>query len=513
MGVVYKLLPQIKEFILQTKELNPELSCRKLATLTSEKFQRKIAKSSINSLTKSAGLSMPVGRRYRKRRGIEEGAGLGAIFLKAADYLVGGTSRLVELIRRSLNTNDKLLRAKTEFLLFSPLFDPSPEARLRTDYGLWQLIGKRITSNVVSSYLFDIESVTNIVSEFERIISSAFREIHYIKINFTDGSFVYLDGQFHSLWLAQGIPVILASTLSSTISYINSCLSGDTPLILLAPQNDGAPDKHFFHMISGFEGKAKGVSSVSLYGGRSEELSTIIANVPNKKRFFITGLWPWQFAEYRKVKIIGDFSSFYFEPLRNNFYIAESEVIITQPSDNTSVTLRGCALKTSLTDKIKLIILTNLTREEVKLNDLAAIYLNKWPNIDSSLQDLTRKIELFAYTAASRHRFSLESFELHPDKSQNLISLLGVYLEALDHYTKWYFFPSELKNTPYQMMKDHFYSLSVRLKKQKSRIYATIKVPDEYSRQSELEYACQRFNERTVYFQDKRLWLNSSKEK
>jgi hypothetical protein len=66
MGVVYKLKPEVKDFILKQKKIHPQLSCRSLAKLVREKFKTSLSKSSINFVLKEAGLSMPVGRRRKK---------------------------------------------------------------------------------------------------------------------------------------------------------------------------------------------------------------------------------------------------------------------------------------------------------------------------------------------------------------------------------------------------------------------------------------------------------------
>ncbi len=65
MGVIHKLRPEVKEFILEKKRLEPSLSCRTIAALVLDKYKIKLSKSSANYLFKQAGLSMPVGRRSK----------------------------------------------------------------------------------------------------------------------------------------------------------------------------------------------------------------------------------------------------------------------------------------------------------------------------------------------------------------------------------------------------------------------------------------------------------------
>ncbi|MDD5662361.1 MAG: hypothetical protein PHW68_04255, partial [Candidatus Omnitrophica bacterium] len=68
MGVIYKLKPEVKDFILTQKSNNPALSCRKLTALVLDNFKIELSKSSINMIIKEAGLSAPIGRTPRKKK-------------------------------------------------------------------------------------------------------------------------------------------------------------------------------------------------------------------------------------------------------------------------------------------------------------------------------------------------------------------------------------------------------------------------------------------------------------
>src|SRR3989338_6551250 len=62
MGVVYKLIDTITQYIIDEKSKTPSLSCRKLSSLIKEKFEIEVSKSSVNSILKNASLSNAVGR-------------------------------------------------------------------------------------------------------------------------------------------------------------------------------------------------------------------------------------------------------------------------------------------------------------------------------------------------------------------------------------------------------------------------------------------------------------------
>lgn len=63
MGVIYKLKEDVIAFIIDQKKRNPSDSIRKISTITSEKFQIKVSKSSVNAILKGVSLSSAIGRR------------------------------------------------------------------------------------------------------------------------------------------------------------------------------------------------------------------------------------------------------------------------------------------------------------------------------------------------------------------------------------------------------------------------------------------------------------------
>jgi len=68
MGVIHKFSQEVVDFVLQQKKDNSYLGCRRLADLTTEKFQIKVSKSSVNNILKLAELSNPVGRPYEGKQ-------------------------------------------------------------------------------------------------------------------------------------------------------------------------------------------------------------------------------------------------------------------------------------------------------------------------------------------------------------------------------------------------------------------------------------------------------------
>ncbi len=611
MGVIYKLQPETKNFILEKKKANPDLSCRAFKALIEEQLKIKVSKSSVNAVFKEAGLSLPVGRRYKggKRRPeksriiglltlqpsiisepivqtesltpvpepapepvipeppkpiivqttppaaekaekgdvsvfpeektkektetspvllagrgrlnvpypvdksspVSEGQTTGAILLKAADYLNGGVYRLAETIRTKLRVYSPDILAKTEALLYSRLFD-------QPDMSLWTLINCQLTPEGITAYSNELQEV--ITETFSEAVLALFRDIRGVKVVLSDGTYFYLDGQLRSIWSTPQIPHDFSANLYKIKGYLGKYFHDHAPFVLFTPPGYEIPTNEFFEFILSFNSpEKKRISLLALYGSKFEELD-VFKIEQFKRQYFVFGLWPWQFVQYRKVNKLGEFRQFHFAPLNKDFYLADVEIELLQPKTNEGVTLRGAALKTTLVEKTRLIILSNLPAEKAGAEEVSRIYLNHWPYPEEAFQDHSRKIELFTYTAGSQHAFAQERLSekleklgdgslREPSPSSGIDSLFAGYLKLLDLYARLYFMPSGYENKDFPVMKEQFYNLLVSLKQEKDYTLATFRPPKPYPWLKDLEYALRRLNEHEVTSPDgRRLWFN-----
>lgn len=414
MGVIYKLKPEIRDYIIKIQSEKPNFGCRKLSALLSDKFQINVSKSSINYVIKSAGLSKPVGRRPKLRRGFSEQEieGTGEILLKAVDLLVGG-----------------------------------------------------------DVYLADLE-----------------KEVRCIKVDLFDGGNFYLDGQLRTVWPSPNIPYNFSTTNYISNSYVKKHFQDNHPFILFTAPGYDKPSPEFFDFILSLNSNGKAISKLTFYSNKLEELK----NIPigkNRKGSFIFGLWPWQFSNFRKVNSIGEFKLFFQENLKKDLFLANIEIELSQPTVNTRVTLKGCALKADLAGKINLVILSNLDQEQADSENLANLYLLRWPNLEEGFQDFSRKSEFFTYSAGDQYSFSLQGLEL--DKKT-----------ALDFYLRWHFFPAGYEKSDFLTMSDRFYKLKTKLKIKKDFQEICFQFPSGYLFTKDLEYACRRLNEMDIVSND-----------
>jgi len=553
MGVIHKLRPEIKQSIIDEKKANPAISCRSLSYLILQRFNIEVSKSSINSVFKEAGLGTPAARAPKKEVVKPEPAKpeipipeavkppeplasekapekppvappkvqprpytdeiplpsempcTGAILLKAADFLLGGSRRAAELIKNSLNIDNEQIWAKTEAVIYLPLFQTPQGGQLEP---LQALIGRGIPFEDIVSYNNELQSVTTLGNGISQIIGDVAKEARCIKVDFSTKDSLYIDGQMYSVWSTPHTPYDFSTTIYNANSYINMHFNDSSPLVLFTAPGYNAPTKEFFGFISGLESQSKNITGLKIYGDKYEELDSITFEGA-KKRFFVFAMWPWQFVNYRKVVKIGEFKPFYFEPLELNLYLSEIEIELLQPDVKQPLTLRGCALKTLLSEKTRLVILSNLGLEAVQPENLANIYLNRWPNLGETFQDYSRKIELFTYMGSSQRFFSLEN--LKPEQGlPGAKTIFSDYLKVLDLYVRWHFLPEGFKEKDFPTIKEQFYGLNAVVKRGNGRTTVKFNPPQGYLFQKELEYACHRINEQEILLADNsRLWCLS----
>ena len=191
MGVIYKLKPEIRDFVLNQKENDPRLTCRKLAVLVNTMFQVQISKSHINDIMKIHGLSSRVGRPLKPKRGLAEGLGLGAYLLKAADALLGGSRAVSALLKEQFSQEPEPLTI-SESLVYASLFADA----LKAGSGLWKLVGNQLQNpGRIYSYLDSLQEVTTLKSKLSEVFKDMLQEVLWLKLTFSNVSSFVLDGQ------------------------------------------------------------------------------------------------------------------------------------------------------------------------------------------------------------------------------------------------------------------------------------------------------------------------------
>ncbi len=481
MGVIHKLKPEVIDFVLQKKSTQPNLSCRILAAVASEHFQAKISKSSVNTLFKDKGLSMPIGRRRKPKRGIQEANGLGVFILKAADYLCGGTKTLLEIIRKKGLNIDGSTLADLEYLLYAPLFSAWEKGKINPYSGLWVLLNQQFAILPrPSEFQKKILALDLTEADHQAILDSC-RIVKNAKIDLNGKSF-YIDSRMHTLWPQDN----LAPSLAFPLAALTERIFSEQFITLFMAPGYKKPAKELFDFLAWVEQKVPNESISNLKNVQS-------VNVQSKTGVF--AIWPWQFLDYRKIKSQAEFKKFRFEPLYKDFLAAEAEIELTQPIDNSKVVLKGCLLKDEQSLKQPLIILAS---QPMPAEELAKIYLSRWPNLDESFRDLSQKIESHSQQKDPAAGFVLFNPDDLKSKALKIDKFLELYLERLDAFVITYLFPKSYKNKDFALQKENFYALSGRKIKKSAEVNIVLNLPTDYPYSAQLYYALRRLNEARV---------------
>ena len=312
-------------------------------------------------------------------------------------------------------------------------------------------------------------------------------------MHFVDGSVVYLDAQLHTVWSTPYTPYDFSATVATVKHQVNRYLFEDGNLVLFMAPGFDIPTKEFFSLLVNFNLKPKTVDNLILYGNKLEELGKIALN-PADNRELSFGLWPWQFTAYRKVNRIGEFNLNRIDCMNKDFYLAEIEITLIQPTTKQSTVLKGCAIKLELAEKIRLVILS--TNHTENLVTLANNYFCHWPNLDEGFQDFSRKMELFTYTGELQQFFAYENLLVAKSEPVGLKSVFLDYTETLDAYLRWHFMPSGYEKSVFPLMKERFYSQKAQLTQVKGKLHYSLVAAHGYAK--ELGYLCRRLNERDI---------------
>ena len=553
MGVVYKLRPEIIDFILEKKKANFNLSCRVLARLIQEEFRAEVSKSSINIVIKNAGLSMPVGRRATKKkrrlgRGLLTQALLaaepkpvlpepavtaapspaipmpapeivenipqllkenpveeisfvkieephisprkvftGRVFLEAADYLIGGSLAIADALNKHLGGNANHLLLMVEDIIYGHLDG----------------------EDFASPHLDSLRGIREIPLAVSRAISEAAQEARYIRVDLESGKSCWLDAQMHSLFPTRYIPDSFGVPAFNLKYGINRHLNQGMPFILFNAPGESVPAPEFFALLAGLQRRKDGIINLAVLNSRFEE-SGRFSPPAQSRQSAIFGLWPRQFTEYRHLKDLGAYRPFRTSFSGSELYLADTQIEIADPASGERLLFRGAAVKNNAADRIRLVILSDLAPEAATSEEIADLYLSRWPDPEETAADFSRKAESFTYGPAMPESFWFNELNFKEGPTLDIASMFRHYFRALDAFFRQYLLPEECPNRDFLTIRDNFYKLNATSKEEQGYIALSFELPPNYPFRNELAYACHRLNEREIRSPaGKRLWFKT----
>ncbi|RJP27415.1 MAG: hypothetical protein C4533_08140 [Candidatus Omnitrophota bacterium] len=529
MGIIYKLTEQAKNIVLDEKRNNPKLSCRKLVLLLKNKHNLVLSKSSINSIVKEAGLSQSVGRKPAKitpkkvrpsvptpKEAIVENSAVisepvpivieppqvkvkespvlienaGYVFLKIADDLIGGGRQIASIIASKLNNvttsdimsynNSLLFRAFNATSILTAIQSLSPN-----EVGL-------------SSYLADLQSVTNITPRLIKALTDAFTRIRGYRLYFSDNSTLFLDSQFRSVWQVPNMPIDFSLSYLNASSYVKSIINHYKNFCIQSGAKDNLIPEEFIDLCIGLSNSGKTLKNISLFSDNLTEIENIAVQQEQQPFTLVAGFWSDQIRGGIKINMVKDFESAFIGELSTQLHIGFADLDVTQLTANKRVKLKGYLIKSSPNDKRFLVIASSNYSEPFDNQGVIVDYLKLWPNYFEGFIDFKRKYEAFTYLPEPAANFNFK--DLGPNS--DIKATLREYFNGLDFYVRRYILPPDYETESFSTINEHFYSLKAVVMDKTSHFQLKFQVPDGYKFTSVVRYACRRANERSAMFAD-----------
>jgi hypothetical protein len=420
----------------------------------------------------------------------------GLVLLKALDYLVQGIRQFSDIIAKRSGNLERSLDQKLEAIMYQDVMNSS--GRLDIDYSLLEvLIGKQMSNKEkLKEYSEELKPLCSgtYATELERARRALFREIRCFRITLTDSKTFCLDSQQHTVWSTLNIPHGFSTTEAELRRFLSPALAGSAPFVLFMAPGYDVPTKDFFHFIGSLDNSYGSFAKCTLHGSASDEVDVMQAQAVGRQCVF--AIWPWQFTSYRAVEKLGEFTQFTDENTAQLMYRAPIEIELHQPELNQRIRFKGCALKTSPSEKTRLVILSYGAHAQNPAEFCTSEYLKRWPNVDEAFRDFSRKVELFTYTAhAPGNPGPLLADQVLPDGET--VPFLLCYASSLAAYFRKAFLPVGQDKESQDMLRSPIFSAIATVSRRADHVTVLFEV-GRAAYAKELEYACARLNERLI---------------
>lgn len=504
---IVKLTQIVRNYVVDRKKKNPDISCRRLALQTSDRFKINISKSSVNNVLKRARLSSPVGRNVvRVYRPDAQSSGAGYVFLYGASLMLGLSKILASVAKKA----HPLARLKTEsleaistaWIMAKAIYNVSLEKI--EDYHkneMWLIVGRKAGKGLLKSYIDSFKSLQDVNYQIVSELLHTLQDVHYLKFYLADNSSYIMDGQLKSIWKEPLIPIDFCTTVDTADSYIKNTFFQQDPIVVFSAHPQRALGEELSRFIFSIDGNSppERIRRIEFVAPNSNIVKEIQFIVPERRKFAI-GLWPWQYKAISELEKKPASGKFFFEPLAADYYFVEDGVKFTQHTQNIDVMLRLIVLKAAKDGSATVAILTNLDSSAWDTQCVVAYYLKNWPDPEVGRRNFlsSSKNPLYAEQFLSSEKIFNVAKKINTAGDAD--SLFSVLVEICNEFAKRCFFPSECADWSLLKMREVFFKRPGRIKMDMAgQIVYNIFNLNELGQKKGLDYACAKFNEFPIF--------------
>jgi len=451
---------------------------------------------------------------------------MGSIFLKAAEWELSGRSIFGGLLKahcrdKSVADHDVI----GEVLLFAEAFGVNGLEEL-TQYskqGLWAINGltERYPPLAIFRAIDSVEDKKSLSLDLSIEAPQLFSEALGLKMILEDGTEVLMDGQLSSFWTLN-VQSEFSFPINKVMNYCADKILNNVQSVILACDQgikDFTPE--FYNFILAMENTpGKRITAVNAIDLSGQEIASFSA-IPNKKRTFMMGVWPWQskFSQIKASEDVARLESLTREgPLSPLFY---QEIILSldrrhqslEWRDGPALKVRAFLLRKGIEDAPFMAIVTNGSQKKLGAQTIIMEYFDRWPSLDQGAicGNLRRWAQLRSEEESAVNQMipnnlstgSLTRSDLevafakmtHPDISE----LFRLFLGGLHNYCQRKYFALPCRDFDMELMRTAIYSLPGFLTAQKDQLVCRLIVPNkEFMYFKELASAASNVNERDI---------------
>ncbi|MFH1360166.1 MAG: hypothetical protein ABIJ41_03915 [Candidatus Omnitrophota bacterium] len=434
--------------------------------------------------------------------------GMGCFFLKAAEWELAHSSILGGLLSKYTNLPLAEMSMASEVFLYFRAFGIEKIEDLKEYHqkGLWKLNGieQDLSEKLLKRAIEAGHAAKNLPIAMSNEYSQIFSEISYVKLSLEDSTALCIDTQLKSIWFEDNVQPVFPSALNKTLSILSeNFISNVQPLIILSVPGMKNFSRQFFDLAAAFNNvTGKKITKISIFDGNKEEIAKF-SSIPQKKRQFIIGAWPWQ-AECKNFieQDIRSIDSFYHEGLGREIYYSYLKTQLDIPMIGQKINVRVALIREKGLDWPEIAIITNIFDQEMSIVDIISAYLLKWPNLKESYDDFSMKTEKATYGAVtmipSHSNVSLLKEEGHYNLLDGKIDFwtnIEFLLSGLNSYCQRHYFPPHYEKLDFMTIKERFYGLSGFVERKDGLLIVKLDLPQHYPYMQDLEYSLRRLNE------------------
>lgn len=441
----------------------------------------------------------PAGRRYE---------GLGYIFLKAAEWEISKTSILGGLLRKYMK--EPLPANFNEICEGWLFFEHIQQYR---EHGLWVLNGldDKTSAQTLLNWGRAIEAALPAAQTAHRATlryfhekQQNFLEVSGMKLFLEDGTALVTDAQMTTFW-EERIPAAVSAVLHKAVRYLSQSLiaNNQSAVFYMTP---------VYHWISSFASlPGKRITKIVLMGPEGDEMACF-PTIPFKKRFFVTGVWPWQkeFSFFAKDRSKAQSQLFYHQVTDRALYYLDTVQELSSSADFFDPSLKAVmpCLRVILlweeeSDDPLTALLTNQMQTEAQ--EILAAYVERWPNLNQSRlfswlkernfvespvgvgMEKLNNTEAIGVGPWSFARMSLDASEIFRD-----------FWTAIHQYCQRHYFHRGAGDGSRTNVKSIYYDIPGYLDKQEGFLRIVLTPPSSYAYDQEIRYAVRCLNESCV---------------